>query len=122
MKLSPLLGLCTVPNEIKSSIVLAGDAKQLDAVTISDHAMQLKFNISFMEQLLEKNLYKRDTAGKFNQNYITQLVKNYRCHPSILQKPSEIFYGGFLKAEAPEGIYTYIYKLYICTFFFEMLN
>lgn len=56
-----------------------------------------------MEHLLEKKLYKRDiTTGRLNQNYITQLVKNYRCHPAILRKPSELFYDGVLKAAAPE--------------------
>lgn len=103
------VGLCTVPNEVKSSIVLAGDTKQLDAVTKSVHAQQLNFNISFMENLLEKNLYKRDTTtGKFNQNYITQLVKNYRCHPAILRKPSDLFYDGVLEAAAPESVYIYL--------------
>lgn len=89
---------------MKSSIVLAGDAKQLDAVTKSRHAKELKFNVSFMEQLLRKQLYKRSgITAKFNQNYMTQLIKNYRCHPSILQKPSELFYGGVLQAAAPDG-------------------
>lgn len=58
-----------------------------------------------MEQLLDKKLYKRNMdTNKFNQNYITQLVKNYRCHPEILRKPSELFYGGLLEAAAPESM------------------
>lgn len=96
--------MCTIPNEIKSSIVLAGDVKQLDAVTESQHAVSLKFNKSFMEHLLEKKLYKRNKdSKKYNQNYITQLVQNYRNHPAILYKPNELFYDGVLKAKAPEG-------------------
>lgn len=83
---------------------MAGDAKQLDAVTKSLHAQALKFNVSFPEQLLHKKLYKRNEAtGKFNQNFMTQLVKNYRCHPAILKKPSELFYDGFLEPAASEG-------------------
>lgn len=83
---------------------MAGDAKQLDAVTKSHHAQALKFNVSFPEQLLRKNLYKRNKdTGKFNQNYMTQLVKNYRCHPAILKKPSELFYDGLLEAAASKG-------------------
>lgn len=73
--------------------------------------MKLNFNKSFMEYLLEKKLYKRDiTTGRFNQNYITQLVKNYRCHPEILHKPSELFYDGMLKAEAHAGMYLNTYR------------
>lgn len=99
-----IVGLCTVRNAIKSCIVLAGDAKQLDAVTKSKHAMKLKFHKSFMEHLLDKKLYKRKSStGKFNQNYMTQLVKNYRCHWNILLKPSELFYDSVLEAAAPEG-------------------
>lgn len=87
-----------MPNSIKSSIVLAGDAKQLDAVTKSKHAQMLGFNKSFMEHLLEKKLYRSK-----NQNFITQLVKNYRSHAAILHKPSKLFYHGVLQAAAPEG-------------------
>lgn len=89
---------------MKSSIVFAGDVKQLDAVTKSQHAKALNFQVSFVENLLEKALYKRNSGtGKFNQNYITQLVKNYRCHEEILRKPSKLFYNNVLEAAAPEG-------------------
>lgn len=58
-----------------------------------------------MEQIQDENLYKRNTStGKFNQNYMTQLVKNYRCHKDILLKPSELFYDGVLEAAAPESM------------------
>lgn len=84
---------------------MAGDAKQLDAVTKSQYAKELKFNVSFMEQLLLKSLYKRNKdTGKFNQNYITQLTKHYRCHRAILQKPNALFYDNVLESAAPEGI------------------
>lgn len=64
-----------------------------------------------MEHLLEKKLYKRNIAtGKFNQNYITQLVKNYRCHSTILRKPSELFYGGVLEAAAPESMFLELFE------------
>lgn len=87
-----------------SKIILAGDVRQLDAVTKSKHAELLNFNKSFMENLLEKRLYQRNRkTKKFNQNFITQLVQNYRSHAHILLKPSELFYEGVLKARAPEG-------------------
>lgn len=64
-----------------------------------------------MEHLLEKKLYKRNIAtGKFNQNYITQLVKNYRCHSTILRKPSELFYGGVLEAAAAESMFLELFE------------
>lgn len=98
------LGLCTHPREIKSSIVLAGDPKQLDAVTKSGYAGKLGFKTSFMEHLFEKRLYKRNAlTGKFNQKYITQLVKNYRSHPAILEIPNKLFYDNKLEAKAPDG-------------------
>lgn len=66
-----------------------------------------------MEQLLKKDLYKRNKiTGKFNQHYITQLVKNYRCHSAILKKPSELFYDGRLEAAAPEGEFKSISLLF----------
>lgn len=68
--------------------------------------MQMNFNKSFMEHLLAKKLYKRNSeTKKFNQNYITQLVKNYRCHSTILRKPSELFYENLLEAKASEGMH-----------------
>lgn len=86
--------------------MLVGDPNQLDAVCKSKHAIQLGFSKSLMEQFLEKKLYTRDSrSGKFNQNFITQLVRNYRSHGVILQKPSEIFYDGFLQAAAAESLY-----------------
>ncbi|RLN41060.1 hypothetical protein C2845_PM01G03780 [Panicum miliaceum] len=33
-----------------------------------------------------------------NPNYVTKLVRNYRCRPAILELPSELFYGGELIA------------------------
>ncbi|XP_031626698.1 putative helicase mov-10-B.2 isoform X2 [Contarinia nasturtii] len=101
----PVAGLCTSRGQIHSSIVLAGDPKQLDAVTKSNLAAQLGFKTSFMEQLFECRLYKRNsTTGEYNQKYITQLVKNYRSHSSILHVPNELFYESKLQARASSDI------------------
>lgn len=90
---------------MKSSIVLAGDPKQLDAVTRSGYAAKLGFKVSFMERLLMHNLYKRDfQTDEFNQNYITQLVKNYRSHSAILHAANTLFYENKLQVRASKGM------------------
>lgn len=67
--------------------------------------MDLKFNTSLMEHLMKKDVYKRNhETGRFNQNVMTQLVKNYRSHPAILQISNELFYEGKLESKAAEGL------------------
>lgn len=98
-----LSGVCTSHKQIHAKIVLAGDPKQLDAVTRSDAARKLGYNTSWMERLCnETNLYQRKN-GKYNELYIMQLVKNYRSHPEILRIPNELFYDNTLVAMAKEG-------------------
>lgn len=90
--------------KIHANIVLAGDPKQLDAVTKSEQAKELGFRTSFLEHLCEYKRYQRDENTKqFNSTYITQLVRNYRSHPSILKLPNELFYNNTLKAVASDG-------------------
>lgn len=98
------VGLCTTPNKIHANIVLAGDPKQLDAMTKSEQAKDLGFRTSFLEHLCERKLYMRHPKSKkFNEKYITQLVRNYRSHPSILKLPNELFYDNTLMAVASDG-------------------
>lgn len=95
-------------NKIHANIVLAGDPKQLDAVTKSEQAKELGLRTSFLEHLCERKLYKRNSKTKqFNPIYITQLVRNYRSHPKILKLPNELFYDNSLKAVASEGMTFY---------------
>ncbi|CAI9262711.1 unnamed protein product [Lactuca saligna] len=68
-------------------IVLAGDPVQLGPVIFSKDAENYGLGRSFMERLCESKFYKNG-----NQNYVTKLVRNYRCHPEILSLPSELFY------------------------------
>lgn len=96
--------MCTDKDGVQSSIVLAGDPKQLDAVTKSDEAVALGYKTSLLEQLCMRPLYKRDpVTKKFNPKYITQLVKNYRSHATILHMPNNLFYEGTLQAKAGSG-------------------
>lgn len=84
--------------------MLAGDPMQLDAVTKSLSAIKLGYKTSFMEQLFNRRLYKRNTAtGEYNQKFITQLVKNYRSHSKILNVPNILFYENKLVAMASKG-------------------
>lgn len=98
------IGLCTQSRKILANIVVAGDPYQLDAVTKSEHAIKLGFRTSFMEHLCDRELYKCDpVTKKFCKTYITQLIRNYRSHESILKIPNELFYNGTLLAKASDG-------------------
>lgn len=97
------LGLCTSNDEIHSSIVLCGDPKQLGAVTQSKLAVEIGFNVSLMERLMDQNPYRANSSGYYNSEYITQLTKNYRSHEKILHMPNVLFYKGTLEAKASSG-------------------
>lgn len=72
---------------------------------MSKEAVALGFKTSLMEHLFKRCIYQRDPlTGKFNEMFITQLVKNYRSHSAILHMPSKLFYDGSLQAKASSGI------------------
>ena len=84
--------------------MLAGDPRQLPAVTNSANAIKLGFDISLMEYLFNRTLYQIDPeTGKSNERYTTLLVKNYRSHPVILNISNHLFYNSLLQAHAPSG-------------------
>ncbi|GKV42430.1 hypothetical protein SLEP1_g49837 [Rubroshorea leprosula] len=72
-------------------VVLAGDPMQLGPVIYSKEAKSCGLGKSYLERLFEFESY-------FNgdENYVTKLVRNYRCHPEILYLPSTLFYRGEL--------------------------
>lgn len=90
--------------KVTSSIILAGDPKQLDAFTKSEVAIAFDFKKSFMERLFEENRYSTNTMGQYNPNYIVQLRNNYRSHPDILCIPNKLFYCNTLECKANEGL------------------
>lgn len=91
--------------EFSSSIILAGDPKQLPAVTKSNCAKRMGFATSLMERLFAKPLYQRDPiTGQYNEKFITQLTRNYRSHAAILHIPNALFYDHKLLAMAPIGV------------------
>ncbi|CAA7026526.1 unnamed protein product [Microthlaspi erraticum] len=74
-------------------VVLAGDPRQLGPVIYSRDAESLGLGRSYLERLFECDYYCEE-----DENYVTKLVKNYRCHPEILDLPSKLFYDGELVA------------------------
>lgn len=47
---------------------------------------------------MNTDLYKRDEkTHKFNENYVTQLTKNYRSHEILLKMSNELFYENTLE-------------------------
>ncbi|KAF8392378.1 hypothetical protein HHK36_022720 [Tetracentron sinense] len=74
-------------------IVLAGDPMQLGPVIYSRDAEAYGLGKSYLERLFECEFYDSEDA-----NFVTKLVRNYRCHPAILDLPSKLFYNGELIA------------------------
>lgn len=74
-------------------VVLAGDPKQLGPVVFSKDAESLGLGKSYLERLFQCESYCNEDA-----NFVTKLVRNYRCHPAILDLPSRLFYKGQLIA------------------------
>ncbi|KAL3040109.1 hypothetical protein AAZX31_01G220700 [Glycine max] len=85
----PVSHLCTSD----TVVVLAGDQLQLGPVIYSKKADEYGLGVSYMERLCECELY---ASG--DTNYVTRLIRNYRCHPVILHLPSKLFYCGELIA------------------------
>lgn len=80
----PLSQLCTR----ETVVVLAGDPCQLGPVIHSKGAESCGLSMSFLARLFDCEFYE---SG--NENYVTKLVRNYRCHPEILFLPSQLFYN-----------------------------
>nr|XP_010917774.2 probable RNA helicase SDE3 [Elaeis guineensis] len=84
-------------------IVLAGDPMQLGPIIYSKDAESYGLGKSYLERLFE---YKYYEVG--DENYVMKLVRNYRCHPAILELPSRLFYKNELiacKEEKATSIY-----------------
>ncbi|XP_062209956.1 probable RNA helicase SDE3 [Phragmites australis] len=86
----PLSGLCGRD----TVVVLAGDPMQLGPVVYCKQAEKCGLGMSYLQRLLFD--FEQYETG--NPNYVTKLVRNYRCHPAILELPSELFYRGELIA------------------------
>lgn len=78
-----------------TSIVLAGDDKQIGPFIQSDLVKRHKLNISIMERI-SKTLDVYKERGDFFGS--VQLILNYQCHPKILDFISKQFYNSKLKS------------------------
>ncbi|KYM99302.1 Putative helicase mov-10-B.1 [Cyphomyrmex costatus] len=74
-------------------IVIAGDPYQLGPVIHSKRIEHL-LGRSMLERLMNDcDPYKIQKNGKYNPNYITKLIKNYRSHESLLYVSNKLFYN-----------------------------
>eukprot|EP01122_Echinamoeba_exundans_P016115 TRINITY_DN8073_c0_g1_i1.p1 TRINITY_DN8073_c0_g1~~TRINITY_DN8073_c0_g1_i1.p1 ORF type:complete len:1245 (-),score=277.96 TRINITY_DN8073_c0_g1_i1:32-3766(-) len=85
----------------KTTIVLAGDDKQLGPRLYSRSVKHFKLGLSIMERLRDGNQPYSTAAGGI---HMFQLTNNYRSHQSILDFPSTHFYGGKLKSVADKNV------------------
>ncbi|WOL03127.1 putative RNA helicase SDE3 isoform X1 [Canna indica] len=85
-------------------VVLAGDPMQLGPVIYSKKAENYGLGKSYLDRLFEYDYY-----GNNDENYVVKLVRNYRCHPAILDLPSKLFYNDELIA-CKEEVKSYIYE------------
>lgn len=56
-----------------------------------------------LDRLMQNDLYKRDLiTNQYNANYVTQLIRNYRSHSTILQVSNDLFYENTLQVCAKQ--------------------
>ncbi|XP_012063839.1 PREDICTED: putative helicase MOV-10 [Atta cephalotes] len=80
----------------QAQIVIAGDPYQLGPV-IRCRRIERLLGRSMLERLMNDcNPYKMQN-GKYNPNYITKLIKNYRSHENLLYMSNKLFYNDELK-------------------------
>ncbi|KIO28302.1 hypothetical protein M407DRAFT_22509 [Tulasnella calospora MUT 4182] len=79
----------------KTTIILAGDPKQLGPVIRSPVARRLGLDVSYLDRLMAMDMYKAiENRGVTH----VKLTKNWRSHPAIIEFPNSRFYGGELEA------------------------
>ncbi|XP_043472693.1 putative helicase mov-10-B.1 [Leptopilina heterotoma] len=89
---------------IRCKIVMSGDPKQLGPVVMTKYGSHL-LGISMLEHLMEKSyLYKKDYSNKYDPNFLTKLVQNYRSHETILRLPNQMYYDSELVACAGDKV------------------
>ncbi|KAG8913407.1 hypothetical protein FRC01_004558, partial [Tulasnella sp. 417] len=84
-----------------TTIVLAGDPKQLGPVIRSPVARRLGLDISYLDRIMSMNMYK--TAENRGVTYV-KLVKNWRSHQAIVDFPNQEFYDGELEPCADPAV------------------
>lgn len=93
-----------------TSVVLAGDPKQLGPIIHSGVAKEAGLGLSLLERLTSMPPYATvvngdgSTSSSSGSGLIVKLVRNYRSHHKLLQLPSQLFYQGELQACASSDI------------------
>ena len=78
------------------SLIIAGDPRQLGPVIRSPLAIKMKFDISYMERLIENVAMYKERDDGFDERVVVKLTNNYRSHSEILNMYSNLFYRGEL--------------------------
>lgn len=84
-------------NPLSGQVILAGDPLQLGPVILSPLAKEYGLSTSYLERILLRFPYAKDTVGFSSSNgydpkLITKLLFNYRSLPVLLKLTSSIFY------------------------------
>ncbi|KAG8954846.1 hypothetical protein FRC04_010329 [Tulasnella sp. 424] len=79
----------------ETTVILAGDPKQLGPVIRSPVARRLGLDVSYLDRLMAKEMYK--AVENRGATYV-KLIKNWRSHAAILEFPNQQFYDGELEA------------------------
>uniref|UniRef100_A0A2D4GFP9 RNA helicase n=1 Tax=Micrurus corallinus TaxID=54390 RepID=A0A2D4GFP9_MICCO len=82
----------TKTNVNGGQLVLAGDPKQLGPILRSPLAVQHGLGLSLLERLMHYNPLYQKTNEKYNPQFVTMLLRNYRSHEDILRFSNEKFY------------------------------
>lgn len=87
-----------------TQVVLTGDPHQLGPVIRNPQCFSSYrlFNSngldkSYLERVMEADLYQPEPGRGFNTKVVTKLLNNYRSHPAILKVPNDFFYNSELK-------------------------
>ncbi|KYN40403.1 Putative helicase MOV-10 [Trachymyrmex septentrionalis] len=81
----------------QTQIVIAGDPYQLGPV-IHCKRIERLLGRSMLERLMNDCDPYKMQDGKYNPNYITKLIKNYRSHENLLYISNKLFYNNELKS------------------------
>lgn len=97
--LLPFMKFGVKQGAVVSNIVILGDPLQLGPVVISPISKDLGLGVSLMERVMQKKRYQPDPY--YDNNYIVQLLDNYRNHPCIINFSNTNFYDSRLQSRMP---------------------
>lgn len=81
---------------LHAQLVIAGDPYQLGPIVRSKQIQQI-YGTSMLERLMRDCTPYKKQNGRYNSNYITKLLENYRNHECFLHIPNNEFYENELK-------------------------